>query len=45
MKGQKTRFHQKDLHLCSEDERKSYLINDRIFIFGWTNPSSSTIYM
>ncbi len=34
------------LNLCSEDERRSYrfgttggwVINDRIFIFGWTNP-------
>ena len=34
--------HQKDLYLCSEDERKSYrfgmtrgrVINDRIYIFG-----------
>ncbi len=38
------RFHQKYLNLCSEDERRSYgfgmtwgwVINDRIFIFGWT---------
>ncbi len=35
-------FHQKYLKLCSEDERSSYgfgrarVINDRIFIFGWT---------
>ncbi len=36
--------HQKYLNLCSEDERRSYgfgttwgwVINDRIFIFGWT---------
>ncbi len=40
------RFHQKYLNLCSEDERRSYgfgttwgwIINDRILIFGWTNP-------
>ncbi len=40
------RFHQKYLNLCSEDERRSYgfgttcgwVINDRIFIFGSTNP-------
>jgi len=40
------RIHQKDLHLCSEDEWKSYsfgttwgrVINVRIKIFGWTNP-------
>ena len=46
MEGQKAlRFHQKDLHLCSEDERKAYrfemiwgwVTNDRIFIFGWTS--------
>ncbi len=38
------RFYQKYLNLCSEDERKSYgfgttwgwVINDRIFILGWT---------
>ncbi len=42
------RFKQKYLHLCSEDERRSYgfgmtwgwVINDRIFIFGWTIPLS-----
>ncbi len=36
----------KHLNLCSEDERRSYgfgttrewVINNRIFIFGWTNP-------
>ncbi len=41
------RFKQKYLHLCS-DERRSYgfgmtwgwVINDRIFIFGWTIPLS-----
>ncbi len=41
-------FHQKYLNLCSEDERRSYgfeitrgcVINDRIFIFGWTIPLS-----
>ncbi len=47
MEGQRAlRFHQKYLNLCSEDERRSYafgttwgwVINDRIFIFGWTNP-------
>ncbi len=40
------RIHQKHLNLCSEDERRSYgfgttwggVINDRIFIFGWTVP-------
>ncbi len=40
------RFKQKYLNLCSEDERRSYgfgttrgwVINDRIFIFGWTIP-------
>ncbi len=40
------RFHQIYLHLCSEDERRSYgfgttwgwVINDIIFILGWTNP-------
>ncbi len=40
------RFKQKCLNLCSEDERRSYgfgttwgwVINDRIFIFGWTIP-------
>ncbi len=38
-------FHQKYLHLCFEDKQKTYgfgttwgwVINDRIFIFGWTN--------
>ncbi len=42
-------YHQKYLHLCFEDERRSYMfgttwewvINDRIFIFGWTNPLMS----
>ncbi len=47
MQGQKAlRFHQKYLNLCSEDEQRSYrfgttwrwVINDRIFIFVWTNP-------
>ncbi len=47
MEGQKAlRFHQKYLNLCSEDEQRSYgfgttwewVINNRIFIFGWTNP-------
>ncbi len=45
MQGQKALgFHQKYLHLCSEDERRFYgirtrwgwIINDKIFIFGWT---------
>ncbi len=45
MQGQKALgFHQKYLNLCSEDEQMSYgfgttrgwVINDRIFIFGWT---------
>ncbi len=39
-------FHQKYLNLCSEDGRRSYgfwttwgwVINDRIFILGWTIP-------
>ncbi len=39
-------FHQKYLNLCSEDECRSYgygttwgwVINDSIFIFGWTIP-------
>ncbi len=39
-------FHQKYLNLCSEDEQRSYrfgtawrwVINNRIFIFGWTIP-------
>ncbi len=47
MEGQRAlRFHQKYLTLCSEDEQRSYgfgttwgwVINDRSFIFGWTNP-------
>ncbi len=47
MQGQRAlRFHQKYLNLCSEDEQRSYgfgttwgwVINDRIFILGWTNP-------
>ncbi len=46
MQGQKTLgFHQNNFNLCSEDEWRSYwfgttwgwVINDRIFIFGWTN--------
>ncbi len=40
------RFHQKHLNLGSENEQRSYgfgttwgwVINDRILIFGWTNP-------
>ncbi len=44
MQGQKALgFHQKYLNLCSKDERRSYgfrmtwgwVINDRIFFFGW----------
>ncbi len=47
MQGQKALgFHPKYLNLCSEDELRSYrfgrtwgwVINDRIFIFGWTIP-------
>ncbi len=47
MQGQKAlRFNKNYLNLCSEDERRSYrfgttwgwVINDRIFIFAWTNP-------
>ncbi len=47
MQGQEALgFHQKYLNLCSEDERRSHgfgttwggVINDSIFIFGWTNP-------
>ncbi len=47
MQGQKAlRFHQTYLKLCSKDEQRSYgfgtawgwVINDRIFIFGWANP-------
>ncbi len=47
MESQKTLgFHQKYLNLSSEDEQRPYgfgmtwgrVINDRIFIFGWTNP-------
>ncbi len=45
-------FHQKYLHLCSEDEWRSYgfgttwgwVINDRIFILGWTIPLSSSFF-
>ncbi len=46
MEGQRALpIHQKYLHVCSEDERRSYrfgttwgwVINDRIFIFEWTN--------
>ncbi len=45
-------FHQKDLNLCSEDERRSYrfgktwgrvIIVDIIFNFGWTIPLSMTL--
>ncbi len=47
MEGQRAlRFYQNYLNLCSEDERRSYgfgttwgwVINDRLFIFRWTNP-------
>ncbi len=47
MEGQKAlRFHKKYLNLCFEDEQRSHrfgmtqgwVINDRIFIFGWTIP-------
>ncbi len=47
MQGQKLhRFHQKYPNLCSEDDRRSYwfgttwgwVINDRIFLFGWIIP-------
>ncbi len=47
MQGQKALgFHQIYLNSCSDDERMSYgfgttwgwVINDRIFIFGWTIP-------
>ncbi len=47
MEGQKALgFHQKYLHLFSEDERRSYefgttwgwVINDNIFILGWAIP-------
>ncbi len=47
MQGQRAlRFNQKHLNLCSEDEQRSYgfgttrgwVIIDRIFILGWTNP-------
>ncbi len=47
MEGQKALgFHQKYLNLCSKDEQRSYslgttwgwVIQDRISIFGWTNP-------
>ncbi len=47
MQGQRAlRLHQKHLNLCSEDEQRSYafgttwgwVIDNRNFIFGWTNP-------
>ncbi len=46
MGGSESWFNQTYLNLCSEDERRSYrfettwgwVINGRIFIFGWTNP-------
>ncbi len=53
MEGQRALgFHQKYLNLCSEDEQRSYgfgmtwgwVINDRIFIFGWTIPVSHLFY-
>ncbi len=45
-------MHQKYLHLCSEDEWRSYefgmawgwVINDRIFIFWWTIPLMPSYY-
>ncbi len=46
-------IHHQYLNLCSEDERRSYrfgttwgwVINDRIFIFGWTiNPHVCSLY-
>ncbi len=45
-------FHQKHLHLCSEDERRSWgfgttwgwIINDRILILGWTIPLKGMIH-
>ncbi len=52
MQGQKALgFHQKYLNLCSEGEWRSYgfgttsgwVINDRTFIFGWTNPLKSRL--
>ncbi len=57
MQGKKAWFHQKYLNMCSKDELSSYrfgtiwgwVINDRIFIFGWTIPlkpdSLSTIFL
>ncbi len=47
------RFDQKYLNFCSKDERISYgfgmtwgwVINDRIFIFGWTNPLSWYLFL
>ncbi len=46
------RFHQKYVNLCSEDEEPSYgfgttwgwVINDRFFILGWTNPLNVLIF-
>ncbi len=52
MQGQKALgIHQKYLNLCSEDEQRSYrfgttwgwVINDSIFIFGWTIPLNKLI--
>ncbi len=45
-------IHQKYLNLCSEDGQRSYgsgttwgwVINDRIFIFGWTIPLILGVY-
>ncbi len=45
-------FHHKYLNVCSKDERRSYgfgttwvwVINDRIFIFGWTIPLIPNIH-
>ncbi len=51
MQGQRAlRFHQIYLNLCSEDEQRTYgfgttwgwVIDDRIFILGWTNVSESS---
>ncbi len=53
MQGQiALRFHQKYLNLCSEDERRFYVfgttwgwvINDIIFILGWTNHPLRSFY-
>ncbi len=40
------RFHQKYLHLCYRFETTwGWVINDRISIFGWTNPLLSFSYL